>query len=638
MSSTDALKPSEPCPRCGQQLQSVPTFADVRCTKCGYVREPDGTEYLKMENGNRVYFQRPLVLYPALDSNPTETLILTVPLKSDLFIEGRPDSKGNTETELVKDVALYTITDKAEIFSCTREEFYKRNWLVKIPDPIIDQRWSPGGGTGVQAFLFGKAPTISAAAVYRRLEAEFGRYVDMSSPLVDGAHESNVAACALYTILSYFFFVFEYIPYLKLSGAKGSAKSKVCRIFKAAGFNAALSHNIRKTTVYRYVQDSRGLLIVDEAENMAFQTENNNELLSVLNSGWERIGNVSLTDPETMQLKPWSTFSPKIISSINPVYEVLADRCFELRMFKTTNKSKSDSEVDPASEDWWRVRDELYLLLMQRWRDVQALAKSVSNTYGFSGRTWNLAKPLLVMARLVDKDADQAIAEPLIKKFLDNQARAKQTAAEDSLQGTVLLVVEELLSAETLSNEGDDYRFTLPLETVSNRVREIEHTDKLRNKRVAAMLTDLGLYRNPSRGTKTGGVAFQVSKADLEQARARRSVTEATEATDVTEVKRRGVPEGEKPQPPLNSASVPSGGSVASAAPSAGRDEVKVPGSAHSEKKASIPEVVCSVAGCEIKLGQSGIGAELSIYKIGKERFCKKHFLERKAKGGASEV
>ncbi len=52
-----------------------------------------------------------------------------------------------------------------------------------------------------------------------------------------------------------------------------------------------------------------------------------------------------------------------------------------------------------------------------------------------------------------------------------------------------------------------------------------------------------------------------------------------------------------------------------------------------SAPKAKTPTIVCSVDGCGIKLGQSGPGAELSVYKMGKDRYCKSHYLERRTYG-----
>jgi hypothetical protein len=53
--------------------------------------------------------------------------------------------------------------------------------------------------------------------------------------------------------------------------------------------------------------------------------------------------------------------------------------------------------------------------------------------------------------------------------------------------------------------------------------------------------------------------------------------------------------------------------------------------------KAEVQEIVCSVEGCGVRLGASGPGSELSIYKVGKKRFCKKHFEEAKARREGKE-
>jgi hypothetical protein len=520
------------CPSCGRGPFENPKDGFV--CPCGYSIDEKGVEFMDVAPGYRVAFEKARVLLPALDSNPTEILILTLPLKSDLHIPTRrTDKAGSTVYEDIKDVALYTVTDKREIFPCTKEEFYKRNWLAKIPEPMISQRWSPQGDTGVAGFLMGRSPTIDAGELFERIRSKFDWFCDLGSPFMEGAHETNCYVSALYFVMSYFFFLFEYVPYLKAGGLHGSGKTKWGRLFLAMAFNAKTSSDVRKTTVYRTVQDTRGCLLIDEAESLSSQNENNRDLISILNSGWEKVGNVPLVDKETMRVTNWSTFSPKVIIAINDVYEVLADRTFQIPFFKTLDRKKAEREPDSEAEEWWAIRDGLYLLLMQNWKRVKDLSDQAHNHYEFNGRLWNLAKPLIVIARLVDPEKKSGVEDQLFR-FLENQVKSKQENVDQSLAGTILNVLEEMLKQESLG-ESDDYRFYLELAKVTAKVCEMEGTDKITTKRVSKVLKALGLYRNPKRAGSTGGYAFEVSKDDVKSVRARQSISASSERAEQTE-------------------------------------------------------------------------------------------------------
>ena len=59
---------------------------------------------------------------------------------------------------------------------------------------------------------------------------------------------------------------FQYAPYVKYEGEKGSSKSKACEVHEYIDFNAFSGVDYTPAVIFRTLQDTRGTLIIDEAE------------------------------------------------------------------------------------------------------------------------------------------------------------------------------------------------------------------------------------------------------------------------------------------------------------------------------------------------------------------------------------
>lgn len=472
---------------------------------------------------------------PALDSNPDSVLFVSVPMPG---IRTFTDHKGNQSQK--GDMILATISDKRfekgrwgkgrEIFEATDEAFISRGLLARIPAPIMEQRWS---AKSIEQYLEGKEPQVSPWEVFIAIKEKFDYYIDFA----DSKYGPTVSS--IYILGSYLFFLFEYFPYLKLGGEKGSGKTKTGTIFAALGFNGHLSANSTKAVIYRFAQDTRGLMVIDEGENLMHKSEEQIAYYQVLNSGWERNGFAILSDKETLRPTKWSTYCLKIICSIGGLEEVLGDRAFEIILLRTLNKLKADREASLASGEWQPIRDSLYLFTFQHWREIQPLVDSTSNDFDFVGRVWNLAKPLLVIAKLVDKyrPKGEASIEEEIRAFIGDQAREKAAKATESFAATVLNAVETLFLKESgkgTLDEISDAERRISVTDVTKWVKEAEGLEKLSSRRVATTIRNLGIYRDPKRDSPTGGNRFSLTKSELESAKSRvlGGIAELTELTE----------------------------------------------------------------------------------------------------------
>lgn len=468
------------------------------------------------------------MIMPALDCNPDETLLLTVPMPG---IRTTYDKKGNPEQK--GEMVLCTVTDKPEIFETSNHEFMRRGWLAQIPNPILEQRWD---AASIQAFLDGKASQVDPWQVYQEVRSKFDRYVDFDNAAY------GPAVCAVYTVASYFYFLFEYFPYLKFGGEKGSGKTKTGTIFAALAFNGQIFANASRAVIYRTSQDTRGTMVIDEGESLAYKSEEQAAYMQVLNSGWQRNGYAILSDKETLRPTKWSTYCPKVVCSIGGLEDVLGDRAFEIILLKTFNREKANLEVSLASKEWQPVRDMEYLCLLQHWKEVMELVPTVTNDFDFAGRIWNLAKPLMTVARFLDShrpEEGSSSVEAEVRAFVQLQAKEKVVKAAEGFGSAVLTALREIVHSTikggTLDAAQDPY-VRIELNLLTEKIREAEAFEKLSPKTVARTLINLGLYNEVRRDGKHGERRFGVRLTQLDQAEARSlgaaKVTDGTTGTD----------------------------------------------------------------------------------------------------------
>ncbi len=425
------------CPACGVKG----SFQFMRNARLK--QESDPGESFPLKNGNEVFFQEMKAVHPSLDI-AGDILYVTKLLPGKFGVYDR----NNNYIGKQDDMRNFTITSDREIFECTFNEFKLRGLFPRIPDSDIESGWS---GRSVGNFIKNGA-TVNPAEIFAKCRGRFDYYMDFSE--LKGAS----TYCALYTILSYFYPLFNAVPYTKLSGLKGAAKTKLGLIFACMGFNSLLAVSMTPAVLFRTIQDTRGLMIIDEGENYQVADELRVEIISILNSGYQSTGTVSRMNMDSRKKKreKFSTFGPKIIVSINAMIDTLNDRAYEILLLKTLDATKGNRQVNPQDKEMAHIRDELYILLMTRWKEVREIASEIASDESLVGREFDKAKPLLVLAEFIDRHLPekQRYVKQELTDFIKVQQKEKESDASDSMEALVIQELKE--EAKRFLGAGDE--------------------------------------------------------------------------------------------------------------------------------------------------------------------------------------
>lgn len=187
------------------------------------------------------------------------------------------------------------------------------------------------------------------------------RVTDFLTKYVAFPKPEQATVCALWVIHTYAFESADATPYLYVNSAEPQCGKT--RLIEAAEFisrNSELAANLTASSLFRALDsDVRPTLFIDEVDTI-FAGKANEELRSVLNSGYKYNGYVTRTLPgknEDSDVVKFSTFCPKLLAGIDngQIPPTIADRCIPI-ILKRKRKDQEVSrflprKVRPAAEE-----------------------------------------------------------------------------------------------------------------------------------------------------------------------------------------------------------------------------------------------------------------------------------------------
>lgn len=156
-------------------------------------------------------------------------------------------------------------------------------------------------------------------------------------------NEHDYYVLAAYVVLTYSYNLFPMIPYLKIKGEKGTGKTTLLRALKGIVKNPQFASNMSTASLLRLGSDEEYTLLLDEAEMLKKRKGSNEEMIEILNSGYQKDGKVlRASGLDNIEYK---TYSPKIIASIRSLAETTEDRCIFIETEQNNGKSLKDPDL-----------------------------------------------------------------------------------------------------------------------------------------------------------------------------------------------------------------------------------------------------------------------------------------------------
>ena len=321
------------------------------------------------------------------------------------------------------------------------------------PDPLATRK--AGWSKASQAAWLDGADCPNVAELFVDLSKQFARYLHFQEAVAAG----NTAVLSCWTILSYGLPAWDACPYLRLTGPKGSGKTRVLDVLEQIVFRPLSTSSASAPTLFRRLHSEGGVILLDEAESLRRTNDPGAaDLANVFNSGYRKGGSADRLEKVGDGFQPvsFSTYGLKALASINPIPDALESRCIPIRMFRCpTNSPKPRRRICPDDPVWQGLRDRLHLLALEtgpKWIALADDATVVPDWIG--GRNFEKWQPILSIARWTEDAGIEGLHSLLVdhaKVILDDDA----SVAVPDVDAILLRSMARLIRAGDYPKAGD---------------------------------------------------------------------------------------------------------------------------------------------------------------------------------------
>lgn len=347
-----------------------------------------------------------------------------------------------------------------------------------LPIHSVRTRWRD---SSITLFLEGKHPPVNTHHLVQRIVTLLRRYIWYPN-------QANYELLAFWAIGTYMARLFDSYPYLSIQGMRGTGKSTALEMLEALCFNAITSVNSSIASTFRLIESTFPTWIRDEAEQFNKKTPENEDEISILNSGYKKGGLAwrmgSSPNGAMDQLTSFEVFSPKVFAGINILNETLLDRSILIKAQRKPRGVQGQiADFNQERHQWEaecvEIRDSIYPWMLTRFLDARDAFSAIPTIDTIANRERELWLPLLALAFMADEDAGQdhtdknayymKIQVVAAEKAIEKQQIQRESPSDPSVVLEVLMQVIKNNDVAMVSNHPHWY----PVRDMASKVSSI---------------------------------------------------------------------------------------------------------------------------------------------------------------------
>ncbi len=359
----------------------------------------------------------PIELIPAQDfQNGTAYVTTVIPIEIE---------------EKVKEVPLL-ITSNREYFVLNEKTLFELGFRISR-NPQPETRWS---AQSIKEFLKGDI-SVEIKEIFEKIKEQFKFYIDFGE-------EDWYDFMSCWVIGTYFYRMFLSYPYILLLGDIESGKTKTQTLVALLSFNAELTFNSTPPYIIFAIHHNCATCCVDEAERLANEkSENAQVVISMYNEGYKKGVSHGKMEAKGQQWVPkkFDGYSPKIFASTKGLTPTLISRSIKIIMTRTPNKEIENREVGINNPIFQELRDKLYLVFMKYAQEIVVMYNNLTDEE-ILGREWELSKPILTIAKVIDEKLYQNLRSFLLKVQKEKREEILEEMTTPKLLESILRMIE----------------------------------------------------------------------------------------------------------------------------------------------------------------------------------------------------
>lgn len=262
---------------------------------------------------------------------------------------------------------------------------------------------------------------------------------------------------SLWIYATYYHMLFKSgFPYIMFNGPKGTGKSTFDLVIYLLALNAKMGLDFSSSSMYRMITFEGGTFILDEVEHLNDKRNaDNSDYAKILKGGYSDTSYIYRTNMDKGgATEKFSAFGPKVISNINGIDDVIADRCIFIRTFRVPTEKLQGleniniykTELRPQVHS---ITSRCAISAMENFHKVYEIFNESDKHFNTGNARLNqIIKPLFTIAKLVGGDYEKY----LISYYEKEIEQTKQEVADSTLEGRVSTVLtrvsNELMGVE----------------------------------------------------------------------------------------------------------------------------------------------------------------------------------------------
>jgi hypothetical protein len=279
--------------------------------------------------------------------------------------------------------------------------------LDRPPSPNRYATWS---WPSIEAYLAGR----TAARPLGEILADVLRHLRASVWL---PHEEDYALLALTVPVTYAQSVFDSVPIIFMHGPAGSGKSETGRAMARVCANAYVCGQSSAASIARFIDESRGFVVLDDLEAIGNRGGEFTELVQALKLSYNKETAVKVwTDVKTMRTMRLNFFGVKMVNNTRGADEILGSRMLRIQTRAIPEQLKREfREAAPTEAVRLRaLQDELHAWAFENVGLIDAKYRALCPKN--ADRLVEIAAPLRVMAALAGDEELSSMLEAALAR------------------------------------------------------------------------------------------------------------------------------------------------------------------------------------------------------------------------------